>query len=242
MDTFLSEISRFLEYGLPGLAAVVLVLGYLLLRAESKKQDPSAAILRSTNIFMAFAVLLLVASGLLGTTTNATSADADTACRRAMAYTATSVANSIESQMLQIDGKIRALPDYPGLDEKEVAYRLLRRGVFRDMMLFSADRTLLQETLDELVRRNRITEGMAGRLLAELPQLKTLRLQWLTETAIPMVERATAQLRDSPIQAIPGADVPLPKEVNILPDEGATEHLENVERLREEQRLLREEA
>ncbi len=133
--------------------------------------------------------------------------------------------------------------DSSGLSETELAYRRLRRAVFLNMSVLRANATIVEKTLDTLAQRGHkwVAPQKAG-ILADLPDLKTTRLRWLEDTAIPQLQQSIDAFVRRPAQGIPTARVYLPEAIQIFtrsPDDRLAVTVESMEALKDEAALLK---
>jgi hypothetical protein len=98
----------------------------------------------------------------------------------------------------------------------ELQYRVLRRAIFLNLDVLRANPTILENTLETLVARGRPwVENQRARIVAEFPAIKSARLRWLQDVAIPELQRARSAAGQMS-QSVPSAKVALPPEVWIL--------------------------
>lgn len=117
------------------------------------------------------------------------------------------------------------------LDENdEIQYNRLKKAVFQEMLSFQANTNILQSALETLANRGfRNVLIHKARLLGELPRLKTERLRWLEDKAIPELRKDIELLQSRPmIQRGPRASIPLPRIIWVLEHENGQEPEETV--------------
>jgi len=155
-------------------------------------------------------------------------------------------ANYLESDLYSTStkgGDADKSSDSSGLSETELAYRRLRRAVFLNMSVLRANATIVEKTLDTLAQRGHkwVAPQKAG-ILADLPDLKTTRLRWLEDTAIPQLQQSIDAFVRRPAQGIPTARVYLPEAIQIFtrsPDDRLAVTVESMEALKDEAALLK---
>ena len=255
----MSELPAILEYGLTGLAAIIVFLAYRLLLHESKAENPRAAMLRTIKAFMALGVVLAVisaASNYIETTSASESRrtavrdslDAARDSLQTVRQTTAAerralnrlVANHFASRLRRGEGK---LAEVPASARDTVRCTLLRRAVFRNMRTFEADATILQNALTHFVEDRDYPElqSCAQELTRDFPQLMAMRLKWLEGEAMPALR--AAQDQQSPfVQEQSSATVPLPEAFMIdrAGFERPTVTVTDMTTLRAEVRLLEE--
>src|SRR5262249_25995909 len=98
------------------------------------------------------------------------------------------VADRIESSLAESSGKDHM--SIGTLDNNEFLYRRLRKAVFLNIRSFQANDEILKGGLTTLTKRGyQIKEEMIGRLVAEMPELKAIKLRWLEDEAIPALQK-----------------------------------------------------
>ena len=120
-------------------------------------------------------------------------------------------ADQIEDDLRMTANKRSVVTD-DELSDEELQFKRLKRSVFFNMVILRANSIILEGTLDELKKRGyHWVDDSKARLIAEFPKIKTLRLRWLEDKAIPAFQEAFAEIaRDPSIQSMASAEVVLP--------------------------------
>ena len=109
------------------------------------------------------------------------------------------------------------------------------------MLRFQADEGILGSALQNLVKQRRCSERDLKTALADLPDLRVLKLHWLEDQAIPALSAALKGLRPT-AQVIPFVTVPLPTEFVVMDVKKygmPSEIVSSMTRLQEEVALLK---
>lgn len=151
-------------------------------------------------------------------------------------------ADRLESDLNLTVGKGSPEAGGSSLPEAELNYRRLRHAVFFNITTLQGNQAILEGTLAQLAARGRPwVADVKDRVAAGFPDLKTLRLRWLQDDAIPALQHAIAQ-RSPAQQSLPSATVKLPHEVWILDHAAGTEPtaiVSSLDDLNEEVALLK---
>ncbi len=138
-----------------------------------------------------------------------------------------------------VGDKTAFLENFPGLTAEEVRYRGLRKGVFLQVLAFRANGELLAESLNVLKRQGeRITDADIARVVADLPSLLRMKLQWLRGEAIPKLTSYMQTKRAMIEQRTPAVEVALPESLWILPGTKSMTYVTDLPSLEEEIKLL----
>ena len=128
--------------------------------------------------------------------------------------------------------------------QNEIQYKRLRKAVFLRLLSFQADITILKDSLESLTKRGHSFVAIhITRILGELPRIKSEKLRWLEDQAIPALRRDIEDVQNSPVQRGASASVILPKIAWILDHDNDDEPKETVydmQLLEEEVSLLKE--
>ena len=127
------------------------------------------------------------------------------------------VADRLQWGLQESEGKTVGSGSADGDEYDEIRYKRLRKAVFLNLLYFQADSTILKDSLESLNKRGYTFVAMhITRLVAELPRIKTAKLRWLEDQAIPALRHDIELLRHSPVQRGAAASVVLPKIAWIL--------------------------
>lgn len=222
-----------LEYGLTGLAAIIVLLAYRLLQQQNSKDEPHSAMLRTIKGFMALGIVLALISagsnyielskqgqreqvkGKLAEVRDSLSALRETTSEERRALNRL-IADYFSSALRQGEEKVEAVPSSMA-DRAECT--LVRRAVFKHMRDYDASREVLQNALNHFVRDRGFSrlQNCAGEIVADFDRLRTMRLRWLEDEAIPALDSAMANASPVTQQQL-SAKVPLPDEFVIDED------------------------
>jgi hypothetical protein len=224
----MSALPAILEYGLTGLAAIIVFLAYRLLQQESETEAPRPAMLQTIKAFMALGVVLAVvsaasnyielrsASGAQLAAVRDSLASARDSLQTVRQTTAAErralnrlVANHLASHLRRGEDKVAAVP---ASARDTVRCTLLRRAVFQNMRTFEADAGILQHALTHFVEDRGYPElrACAQELTRDVPHLAAMRLKWLEGEAMPAL-RAAQDQQPPFVQQEPSATVFLPE-------------------------------
>jgi hypothetical protein len=209
---------------------------------ESKSKNPEVTVAKITAV-QAVIVALIAAIGsvsvgyLTGINTKPTSTEVEKLNRVANRY----VTDRIEGDLETTIGKQGSVPDSQA---SEIFYRRLKRSVFLNLLSFQASDEILESSLKSLKGRGQpITDVQIDKLIAEMPELKQIRLRWLEDQAIPALLKAKESHSGvGPNQvAPPSAEVPLPDILRILDqrNEVPTVYVNDMALLKEEVEVLK---
>lgn len=241
LQTNLPEtLLKFLEYGIPGLSAIIIILAYNLLRAQNRRESPNESMLKTIKSFMWIALIFAVISA--ATTVMEKQLDSEVAAQtrekeNAINSLAVATANNMAKEIAILNrnhsyssstgtaGKGGGGGGYgepetinePFISEEmsfeDYNYKKLKRAVFLSIKYCGANVEVLQNAFSILEKRGyEIEESSKTRLLKEFDELLSLRYQWLQNVAIP---QAQSQLDNFPpqIQEEPYAIIPVPREL-----------------------------
>lgn len=100
------------------------------------------------------------------------------------------VADRLEWSMKESEGKIRHRSDFSRDEYDELQYKRLRKAVFLNLLCFQADGVILEDSLKSLNRRGyTFVAKHITRVVADLPRIKSAKLRWLEDQAIPALRR-----------------------------------------------------
>lgn len=267
----MSNFPAILQYGLTGLAAIIVFLAYRLLAAQTTKTKPNNSILKTIKFFMVLSIVLVVLSGtssavellIKNQNGDAKTVDAkleaaqqeierlkgelanrELAAQQEQRTLDRLVANRLEAAITQYDLEEKQEAAGPARANSVPAI-LLKRAVFREMFTFGADKATLERALNRLADRGLTgLQEATGPVLGDFANLMKLRLRWLKDRAIPILQEDIDYLRTHPTQCRPaGVFVPVPNELLIFdpkPDEEPMEMVDDMETVLAEIKLLEE--
>lgn len=150
------------------------------------------------------------------------------------------VSKRFENALRVTSGKVGATKE----ENDEIQFKRLRKAVFQQMLSFQANTQILKNALETLESRGfKNVSVHKSRLLREMPHLKSERLRWLEDKAIPALQKSIEPIQRSFLQSVPKANVPLPKIAWILDHKNgeiSDEIVTNMSLLEEEVSVLKE--
>lgn len=242
LNTGLSEsLIKFLEYGIPGLSAIIILLAYFLLKTQNQKDNPSESMLKTIKSFMLIALILAIISGGFTTVEKYLQIKnkfevLEKEAKNATSSLAVATANSMAKELAVLNrnhsysgstgtvgkggGGGSGYPETinePYISEQmtleDFNYKKLKRAIFLSIKYCGANVKVLENAFSILSKRGyEIKRSSKSKLLNEFNDLIKLRYQWLENTAIPEGQK---QLDDFPqqIQQKPYAMVRIPVEL-----------------------------
>ncbi len=225
-----------LEYGIPGLSAIILLLTYNLLRTQNKRKEPNESMLKIIKSFMWIALTFLFISGAVNITekvldnsgnisTNAVSSLVHITAKNMGEELFILNKNHSYSTSSGTVGKAGGGGSFgepgiisePYISEEMTAedfnYRKIKQAVFLSIQYSGANMETIKKALIVLEKRGyEIEESSITKIVEEFDDLLKLRYQWLEKGVIPEAQKQVSSFPPQ-IQSEPYAEVKIPKEI-----------------------------
>ncbi len=229
-----STFVKYLDYGVLGLGAVILILSFILLSREQAREEFRPAVEKAIRrymmlalVFMLVALLSTILEGLFVRPTKAEIAvDQEREeflsliAAKYMEEELAKLSNNENSNILNpivapVDSSSSGMTIEPGseprptneeLEERE--YKRLRKTAFLSFQHFGGDPEIFSDAVDHLAKDHPEIMKYKERLIADYTNLKTEREDWLEKSAIPGLKPPGQPVR-------PSAVVPLPSQFAV---------------------------
>lgn len=209
----LTQFISYLDYGVLGLSAIILILSFVLLSREQQRDvfrpEVEKAIRRYMMLALAFAGVGLAATIADGVFVTPAKAEKKRQEQR-MDLLSNMISKEMARRMLEQEGQIPEFIDIePLIDslegdssatdtipiaEKSVSkpeeerYQKVKESVFLSFYDFRADKDLFEESLNKMSKEHKEIEEEKEKILGDYDDLVNLKKKWLEEKAIPAVE------------------------------------------------------
>jgi uncharacterized protein YneF (UPF0154 family) len=232
----LTQFISYLDYGVLGLSAIILILSFVLLSREQQREifrpEVEKAIRRYMMLALAFAGVGLISTVLDGVFVTPAKAEKQIQEQR-MDLLSNMISEEMAKRMLEQNGEISivknvtplvessvgdsvtvdTIPETPKpvADSKETHYEKVKEEVFLSFYNFRADKELFEQSLDKLGEENEEIAEEKAQILGDYDNLAELKKEWLEKKAIPAIKESMEQGNKNP-----KVIVDLPSELTAL--------------------------
>lgn len=213
----LTQFISYLDYGVLGLSAIILILSFVLLSREQQREvfrpEVEKAIRRYMMLALAFAGVGLVSTIIDGMVVTPAKVEKQRQEQR-MDLLSNMISEEMARRMLEQEGEIPGIKNVAPLVEpivvpvegdsattdtipiaekpkakpEEERYQKVKESVFLSFYDFRADKDLFEESLDKMSKDHKEIQEEKEKILGDYDDLATLKKKWLEEKAIPAVE------------------------------------------------------
>ncbi len=258
----LTQFVSYLDYGVLGLSAIILILSFILLSREQKREvfrpEVEKAIRRYMLMALAFAVIGLFSVIIESMLVRPAKAEKKKQESR-MDLLSNMVSREMERRMEERDiadngiKGVEPLTDSLGVDSIGIVaedkdsidwaptvhstipdYERIKKSVFMSFYDFNADKELFTKALNNLEKSHPEIKEDKEKILKEYDDLASLKLNWLEQQAIPSVEKI---IKDGTKN--PKAIVDLPSELVANKNGNNKVIVSDINKLKKEAELLR---
>lgn len=252
----ITQFVSYLDYGVLGLSAIILILSFVLLSREQKREEfrpeVAKAIRRYMMLALAFAGIGLVSTIVDGVMVRPSKKEKQEQEKR-MDLLSDMISKEMEKKMLvpssdtgvksveplietNIDGTMDSvtIEGDEVIPDSIVEYNNMKKTVFLSIHDFGADKALLSESLDKLEEEHTEVKRSKEKILKDYNELANLKEKWLEEEAIPAIEKSKSEGNDNPRVIIE-----LPNELVVSSKGNNRVEISNLNELKEEVEMLR---
>ncbi len=219
-----AQFVSYLDYGVLGLSAIILILSFVLLSREQKRDvfrpEVEKAIRRYMMLALAFAAIGLVSTVLEGVFVKPAKQEKQE-IENQMDILSGMVAKRVEANMnisenpiLTEDIVVPPLPitpetisdnvgnrngdsinvDIPVIPDSIIEYNKLKKSVFLSIYDFSANKELFEKAVNKLAKENKDVAHHKNKIINDYDEIADMKIEWLEQEAIPAMEQATKSL------------------------------------------------
>lgn len=219
----ITQFVSYLDYGVLGLSAIILILSFVLLSREQKREvfrpEVEKAIRRYMMLALAFAAIGLVSTVLEGVFVKPAKAE-QKEMQNQLDIISNMVAINMHKKMEGEDGSIvpdalvvEPLPESEdsadstlvvpkgdstlvNLPDSIVNYNNLKKSVFMSFYDFGANKAIFTEALNKLEKQHPEIKEDKKKIINDYDNLADMKIQWLEKEVIPAYDEATKGLSD----------------------------------------------
>ncbi len=236
----ITQFASYLDYGVLGLSAIILILSFVLLSREQKREnfrpEVAQAIRRYMMLALAFAAIGLVSTILEGVFVKPAKKEKQEieAQKDRLSDTVSKhlEKNMVTEEMVDSSSIIQVIPDSTSEYEK------LKKSVFLSFYDFSADKDLFTEAINKLGEEHKEVAASKEKILGEYDQIADMKKEWLEKTAIPALEDATKSLPQEEKNKT-AIIIDLPSELISQPDRNTKTLVQDLDKMKKELDLLK---
>lgn len=253
----LTQFVSYLDYGVLGLSAIILILSFVLLSREQKRDEfrpeVAKAIRRYMMLALAFAGIGLVSTIVDGVMVRPAKKEKEQQEQR-MDLLSDMISKEMDKKMKDSNASVGVKTIEPLVDvhdaiddvdsarvENEIPipdslikYNNVKKSIFLSMDEFGGDKELFSKALDKLSIDNKSVEKNKERILNDFDDLVLLKEKWLVEQAIPSIETSEKAGNNNP-----RVIVELPSELVVSSKGNNRVEVSNVKKLKKEVEMLR---
>ncbi len=244
----ITQFASYLDYGVLGLSAIILILSFVLLSREQKRDDfrpeVANAIRKYMMLALAFAGIGLASTVLEGIFVKPAKKEKQEIEAQKDRLSDT-VSKHLEKNMTNEKFPSIANIDADSLGEVVIVsdsisdYNKLKKSVFLSFYDFSADKELFSEAIDKLGKEHKDVADSKEQILGDYDQIADMKKEWLEKKAIPALEKARKDIPE-PQKSKTIIIIDLPSELVDTPDRNNKTTVENLEKMKKELNLLKE--
>ncbi|MGK0389909.1 MAG: hypothetical protein ACI94Y_002654 [Maribacter sp.] len=218
-----TQFISYLDYGVLGLSAIILILSFVLLSREQKRDifrpEVEKAIRRYMMLALAFAGVGLISTVVDGVFVTPAKAEKERQDQR-MDLLSNMVSEEMARRMLEQNGEISGIKNVkplveasigdsvvvdtiaeatkPTVNPKDAQYQKVKEDVFLSFYNFRADKELFEKSLDKLGKENREIADEKAQILGDYDDLANMKKEWLEKKAIPAMKESIKKGNENP--------------------------------------------